>query len=343
MLSHYCAARSRYKCPVEVKIVVDFEPFHCVVLKSGNHDHSIDNHATAEGKRKSKSGSWGIAHHLRPFITELVVQGKLPKEILRALQDGKLEPKPTIQQLRNFAAKVHRNVTSDLPSDNIGSFIKWVRDHQLTESTSDEEVFVLPDPILPETVACEDLIQSKLRLVCVLSTRKLLHNAVQQQDNFWCYFVCIDGTFNLLANSWPTLIIGTVDLRHSFRLIGIAISSNEDAPSFKAALQSLSAGIAICFPGRHLQADYTMQDGAEAIYNATQQVRKPKTVLSCWFHVKQAVKKRQHEFSGDNFARFYEDLDALQVSTTSSISEHRIRMYRVFTIVCFLQGITDQG
>jgi hypothetical protein len=98
-----------------------------------------------------------------------------------------------------------------------------------------------------------------------------------------------------------------VDLEHQFRLIAVAISSAEDETAFAAVLKGVASGISF-------HAQYTMQDGSKAILNATVSLLNPKAVLSCWFHVKQQVRKRKHDFVTDqNFTEFNHDLDTLQV------------------------------
>lgn len=111
--------------------------------------------------------------------------------------------------------------------------------HRYKENLADEEMFVLPDPLLPEDISW---VQSQWKIVAVLSTKKLLRNAILQQDSSQPSFVSVDGTYSLLANGWPTLVVGTIDWHHKFCLIGIAVSSNEDEECFEAALQSLSKG-----------------------------------------------------------------------------------------------------
>ena len=88
--------------------------------------------------------------------------------------------------------------------------------------------------------------------------------------------VC-DGTFNLLANGSPTLVLGTLDWDHKFRLEGIGYTSHHDEEAFTALYKSAAAGIALIAPGRTLKGDYTMQDGAReiSIFNASTNVLAP--------------------------------------------------------------------
>jgi hypothetical protein len=309
----FCAARARFHCTMEVKIRVNFEPFHCSISKKNDHEHMVDYHKTEQGKKKSQSGTWGIALHLRPFIQELVIKRQSPKEILRAVRGAQLQPLPTLQQLRNFAAQVRKRCTSDLDSETLSEFLEWVHTHQYAQSTADDEMFVLPNALLPGSLSWKDS-ASTLPIVCVLSTKILLRNAIAQQDSCDWSFLAIDGTYNLLANGWPTLIVGTVDTNQKFRLVALGISSKEDESSFKAMLGSISAGISLCFPSRKLKADYTMQDGAKAIFLAVQDVLAPKCLLNCWFHVKQALRKKRNDFHcTDNYDIFARDLEHLQV------------------------------
>jgi hypothetical protein len=68
------------------------------------HDHSLDVHSTAEGQKKSKTGTWGVAPHLKQIIRAKVVDRKKPKNIMRQLRDEGITCKPSKTQLKNFVA-----------------------------------------------------------------------------------------------------------------------------------------------------------------------------------------------------------------------------------------------
>jgi len=223
------------------------------------HDHSLDVHSTAEGQKKSKTGTWGVAPHLKQIIRAKVVDRKKPKNIMRQLRDEGITCKPSKTQLKNFVAICRNEALSVLKNENLASFFEWLKSNQYKDTLADDEMFALPGAILPEFI---DLDSSDLRVVCVLSTRALLRNAIAQQDSSQATFVSMDGTFNLLANGWPTLAFGTVDWNHHFCTIGVSFTSHEDGDAFESSLKSLDEGIQLISPERKLKADFTMQDGA---------------------------------------------------------------------------------
>ena len=92
--------------------------------------------------------------------------------------------------------------------------------------------------------------------------------------------------------------------------------------------RSVSQGIALVCPGRTLLADYTMQDGAREIYNATQTVLDPKVAGSCLFHAAQAIEKRKAEFkSKASFAAFKLDFKKLQGVQSTVIFHHAASLF----------------
>ena len=83
-------------------------------------------------------------------------------------------------------------------------FFEWLKfkAHEYKDSLEDDEMFVLPGAILSEHVESNSLYIS-YRVLCVLSTRALLRNALvglAQQDSSQATFLSMDGTYNLLAN-----------------------------------------------------------------------------------------------------------------------------------------------
>jgi hypothetical protein len=310
----YCQAYCRFQCPFEVKL----EWFHetGVAVLSFREAHVHDYTADKEDVYEK---SWGIAPHVQQFITKLVTKDKRtkPKAILRIIREEGIVPKPEVGQLRNYVKRIRDSLCSSLPKEDYSSLFKWIQDHQYSENLQDDEMFVLPGAVLPESLLWDDA--SRTRVIFCISTKCLLRNAVYQQDTTQPTIQLSDGTFNLLANGWPTLVLGTVDWDHKFKLEALGVSSHHDEGAFQQMYESTSAGVALICPGRILKADYTMQDGAREIFNATNTVLKPKVVASCLFHAAQAIEKKKGEFKDKNaykaFRANFKTLQSVQSQT----------------------------
>jgi hypothetical protein len=324
----FCAGKNRFGCSFSCKIIVNFSDETAAIFTAGSHVHCEDKHATQ--KRKSKTGAWGIAPNHRHFIQTKIGEGQTAKQILKLMRKENLEPLPSYQQLCNFISVTRKELFSEFAEDDLGTFSKWLDRNGYREDLADDEMFVLPDPLLPEEISWG---QGNLKIVAALSTKTLLTNAIHQQDSSQPSFVTVDGTYSLLANGWPTVVLGTVDWNHMFRCVGIAISSNEDEECFDAAIQSISKGITVIHPGRSLKpsnsgAMYTMQDGAKAIFNAVTTNINPKIAMNCWFHMKQSLHKRKSGFDIEaNYSKFAADVECLHAAQSKTEFDHGASLF----------------
>ena len=309
-VENYCAAQKRFGCQFSSKLVIDLKQGTAALQKAGDHTHG----SVVKDPKKSKSGDWGIAATLRHFVDGKIKERFSSLEIIRALRDANLNPLPSQIQMENYVARRKKDLLDDLHEETLSTFFDWCSTNDWRPTIPNDEMFVCPGAILPEQVHWEEDPQ-KLRIVVCLTTTALLKNAVSQQDSGLPAFVCLDGTYNLLGNGWPTLVIGTVDWDQKYRTIAVVFTSQEDQPAFTAALHSISSAINMCFPGRKLLAKFTMQDGAPAIDNAVHEVLAPVAAGSCWFHVTQNIKKHKGDFAvASNYDLFRADVDLLHAS-----------------------------
>ena len=112
----------------------------------------------------------------------------------------------------------------------------------------------------------------------------------------------IDGTYKIIKNRFPLLVFGITDLRRTFHPIVFNITSHEtesDFIYFYKNIIKLWKEINIDF-----YPEYIMQDACDASLNAARLCFKNSTVLMCYFHVMQNIKKHQNLISSD----LYDDL-----------------------------------
>jgi hypothetical protein len=121
----------------------------------------------------------------------------------------------------------------------MGTFLSWLHNNSYKDSLEDQELFVLPNALVPETV---DPMNPQIKIVAVLSTRALLRNIIRQQHTSMPSFLSCDGTYSLLENGWPTPVFGTVDWNHKFRCVAIGFCTNEDKGTFARCLQCIQQG-----------------------------------------------------------------------------------------------------
>lgn len=99
-----------------------------------------------------------------------------------------------------------------------------------------------------------------------------------------------DATYKLVWNGFPVLLIGTTDSYRSFHIFGLAVCTNETETDFRFIFESFKNGLAEKFNVK-LEPKYLIADAAKSIHNAFKHVfGEDTTVITCWFHMKKAVK-----------------------------------------------------
>jgi hypothetical protein len=203
---YYCGARAKYGCVFQTKVVVQKDLSEAVVFKCGEHSHIY----AAVYQHNAR----GIPLHIQEFVRGLLGENKhiKPKTIQQKIRDAGLEPLPDDRQIYNFLTKVRQQLFSEFESEDFSNLANWVSKNQYKESLADDAMFVLPGAILPEELDWAAV--DNIRVVVVVSTRALLRNAILQAENSMPSVQLSDGTYNLLQNGWPTLVLGTIDWDH---------------------------------------------------------------------------------------------------------------------------------
>lgn len=99
-----------------------------------------------------------------------------------------------------------------------------------------------------------------------------------------------DATYKLVWNGFPVLLVGTTDLYRSFHIFGLAVCTNETETDFRFVFESLKKGLDENLNVK-LAPKYLIADAAKSIQNAFMHVfGETTTIITCWFHVKKAIK-----------------------------------------------------
>jgi hypothetical protein len=103
-----------------------------------------------------------------------------------------------------------------------------------------------------------------------------------------------DSTYKLIRNGFMVYVFGKTDLQHKFHHIVIGIYSHEQEQDFDHLYENLikySSKIDLEF-----DPDYIMQDACQASYNSANSYFNA-TILMCYFHVMQNIKKKMSSFN----------------------------------------------
>jgi hypothetical protein len=117
----------------------------------------------------------------------------------------------------------------------------------------------------------------------MLTSKKLMANCERQG------MIHIDGTYKLVKNHFPVVVIGITDIAGQFHPIAFCITSSEDTHSFTEfyrGLLELAEKMGIEF-----YPDFIMQDSWDASLTGASKAGIKAVILMCYFHVIYNIKK----------------------------------------------------
>ncbi len=141
----------------------------------------------------------------------------------------------------------------------------------------------------------------------MLTSKKLMSNC-EKKGMFH-----IDGTYKLVKNHFPVVVLGITDLSGKFHPIAFCITSHEDTicfTEFYSGLLDLAGEMGIDF-----DPDFIMQDSWDASYVAASKAGLKATILMCYFHVIYNVKKLyKHKLEIDEWHELRSYLNDIHLS-----------------------------
>lgn len=140
---------------------------------------------------------------------------------------------------------------------------------------------------------------------CVVTTKRILRHAIEAK------VLHADSTYKLNWMGYPVHVFGTSDRAKKFHLIALGFSTRENTEQFKFCFESIKNGVLELFE-HNLEWQCLMSDGALAIKNGFEEVWPNAVKLTCWFHVKEAIRKRAFQ-TARNKEQVLKDLNVLHL------------------------------
>ena len=120
-----------------------------------------------------------------------------------------LRTEKKVSQLK-YAVKVRDEL--DLDMRNLNDLKAWLNQHHQANVNNDSFASLdWNEPFVADLQVYED------NFVAFSTTKNLVYNIVKQQ-NMDLGFICADGTYKLNNLSYPTIVVGAVDLFRRFHL-----------------------------------------------------------------------------------------------------------------------------
>lgn len=192
--------RQAYLCPSKMKIVEqnDSRDF-CIFVTTFDHNHeNIEpKQNPISQKMKDKIYELKTEYHMKPASIHKYILKEHPKEIL-----------PTIKQIQMILPKQREK---NIPrTKTYGELIEWCRLNE-KKPESDDDAFVLGHLYNKEDDS----------FAFVITTPRLLENARNRKN------VCADGTYKIVWEEFPLIVVGTIDRLRKFHMIAMCLTSNE--------------------------------------------------------------------------------------------------------------------
>jgi hypothetical protein len=288
-----CSGYNRYKCPIKVKCCVPASADELVTIQQKfDHDHSVVNTKIA-----------GVPQHVKARIKSGILNGKRPRDIYKDQVLDSPETSVTKDQVKRSCKNIKKKLLSELPENTLGFLNAHLSRIVLHDKSEQHEVGALPGW---KALQCGD--EDTSDVLFVLTSKRLLYVLVEQAGGRLVSFFHVDGTYSLTSHGFPVLVVGTVDSLQHFKLVAICVVRHDSAPYYADCLRCIQAALSE-FHNYTWNPIQGMRDGAYAIHNGVQQVFPLLVLATCYFHVKQAIKKNKNKFrKQSNYNSFSDDV-----------------------------------
>ena len=138
----------------------------------------------------------------------------------------------------------------------------------------------------------------------------------------------IDGTYKLIKNRFPVMVLGITDIAGEFHPIAYCVTSHEkeeDFIAFFSAVKKLSSELELDF-----NPDFLMMDASDATYNAASKIFPNIMILMCYFHLMQNVLKNCKSMfkTEGEFESFQDAIYDLHISKSESEYTERLSAFK---------------
>lgn len=155
-----------------------------------------------------------------------------------------------------------------------------------------------------------------------VSSKRLLKLAVNSKK------IHADGTYKLIWQGYPILVVGTTDMNRQFHYFGVCVSTHEREGDFQFIFKSLKEEVLLLYK-EIISFEVMICDAAQAIGNAFHQVfGEDKIVVMCWAHMRRNVVKKIEKLIPKEIQKnIVQDIDTLQLAKSSKIFDKAVNLF----------------
>lgn len=273
-------------CPLKMKVIAmkstrDF----CVFVTTFDHQHEdiVLKQNPVPQKTREKIYELKTEYHMKPAAIHKFLAKEYPDEIL-----------PTIKQIQMILPK---EIMKNIPrTKTYGELIEWCRANE-KKPESQDGAFILGHFYNKDDDS----------FAFVVSTPRLLQNARGRKN------VCADGTYKIVWEEFPLIIVGTIDRMRKFHMLALCLTSNERQSEYSFVFKTLAKAtkehVNVIF-----EPEILISDAAFAIRNAFYaSFTSAKHNVICWAHIARHIDDFKFR-SPDNKEQIKADIRIIQTS-----------------------------
>jgi hypothetical protein len=125
----------------------------------------------------------------------------------------------------------------------------------------------------------------------VISSISLLQLLERSHKLYSTIIISLDGTYKLLWNGFPFLVLGLYDIVHQFHPVAFLFTSNEDTISYDFLLQTLRNEVYHLF-GFSFYCNFSVSDNSDEIFSSVLKHFPECTMVNCYAHMCRNVSKK---------------------------------------------------
>lgn len=249
-------------------------------------------------------------------IIDMHKQKKKPQTISLTIRNDKDIPdeqQPSKRQINNTIEKFKKKVfeANPLTMKELTDFVNARMD--LPEDP--DKPFILTFERSPENQANDKYFR------LFVTTNRLLENAQHTKN------IHADATEKIMVEKNYLLVVGATDLKRSFHLIGIALSSHQNADSYEFLFRSARLGVRLR-TRVNIEPNFVVADADAAIALGAKRVFGDVPVISCYVHLLRNITKRYtFKDSAKNKEQFINDVRTLHMAPFEVAFDNGVKLF----------------
>jgi len=270
---YQCSLKKRYNCNFLLRAFkCPLDDFDCVE-RSGEHTHDNENFSS------------GFPHEVKQEIRNVIctTPAAKPQQIRFLLRRKYTNADIGLKKVQGFVKRI-RSESKDIFMDNtIGGLTSFAMEYKLKSNQLPTGLFVLANEISEE------------RQMLVISSISLLQLLERSFKLYSTLTISLDGTYKLLWNGFPFLVLGLNDILHQFHPVAFLFTSKEDEISYDFLIQAVKQQVNYLFRFS-FSCNFAVSDNSNEIFNSVLKNFPDCTVVNCYAHMCRNVSKKYKKY-----------------------------------------------